>query len=57
MIVTIVIYLPGYPDFSSDGSHAVSDCSPSAAFRCALDHVGFFFALIGNIVPGGILFW
>ena len=55
MIITVVLYFPGY-GFSNDGCHTVSDCSPSIALHNPLTILGFFFALIGNVVPGGIYF-
>jgi hypothetical protein len=55
MIVTVVLYFPGY-DFSNNGCHPVSDCSPSIALHHPLTTLGFFFGLIGNVVPGGIYF-
>lgn len=53
-MVTIALYLPGY-DVHDNG--CLSGCTPSVALRHPVTVIKFFFALIGNVVPGGILFF
>jgi hypothetical protein len=49
--VTIALYVPGYR--FSGGCFPTATCSPSGALHHPLATLGFFFALIGNVVPGG----
>jgi hypothetical protein len=52
MIVTIALYLPGY-SFSEGNTCLVrSGCSSSAILHHPLTTLGFFIALIGNVIPG-----
>ncbi len=53
-IGTIALYLPGY-DVHENG--CLSGCTPSVALRHPITVIKFFFALIGNVVPGGVLFF
>ena len=52
MIVTISLYLPGYRS-SNNGCFPSAHCSPQVALHHPLRAVEFFFALIGNVIPGG----
>jgi hypothetical protein len=51
---TIALYLPGY-NFHDNG--CLSGCTPGVALRHPVTVTKFFFALIGNVVPGGVLFF
>jgi hypothetical protein len=53
-IGTIALYLPGY-DFHKNG--CISGCTPSVVLRHPVTVIKFFFALIGNVAPDGILFF
>jgi hypothetical protein len=50
----VALYLPGY-NFHDNG--CLSGCTPSVALHHPVTVTKFFFALIGNVVPGGILFF
>jgi hypothetical protein len=54
MIVTVVVYFPGY-NFNNNGCLPASSCSPSIAFHHPATAIRYFFALIGNVVPGGVV--
>ena len=54
-VVSIVLYFPGY-SLNDDGCLPAAACSPSNALHHPLTAVGFYFALIGNVIPGGIAF-
>jgi hypothetical protein len=54
-IVSVVLYFPGY-DLNNTGCLQPAACSPSVALHHPLTALGFFFTLIGNVIPGGILF-
>jgi hypothetical protein len=54
-IVAVLVYFPGY-DFSVNGCYPAAACSPTVALHHPLSALGFFFALIGNVIPGGIYF-
>jgi hypothetical protein len=50
--ITAAIYFPGY-SFRENGCRSSSSCSLNTAIHHPLGVVGFFFALLGSIVPGG----
>jgi hypothetical protein len=54
MICTAIVYFPGY-NFSNNGCQPASSCSPSIAFHHPVSAIRYFFALIGNVVPGGLV--
>ena len=54
-IVTLALYLIGY-DFGDNGCRPSAACSPHTALHHPLDTLGFFFGIIGNVVPDGINF-
>jgi hypothetical protein len=53
-IVTVLLYFPGY-DFSNNGCLAGQNCSLSTALNHPLTALGFFFALLGDVIPGGVV--
>ena len=50
--VTVVLYFPGY-NFRDNGCLHSAACSSRVALHHPLTAVGFFFALIGNVIPSG----
>ena len=52
-ILTLVLYLRGY-QFSNSPCHPT--CSATSTLHHPLTALGFFFALIGDVIPGGIDF-
>jgi hypothetical protein len=54
MLCTAVFYFPGY-SFNNNGCLPASSCSPSIAFHHPATAIRYFFALIGNVVPGGVV--
>lgn len=55
-LVTMFVYLSGY-NFSNNGCLPASSCSASVALHHPLNALSYFFALIGNVTPSGILFY
>jgi hypothetical protein len=51
-IGTIVIYFTGYSS-ANNGCHPAASCSPSSSLHHPMTALGFFFALIGNVITGG----
>jgi hypothetical protein len=54
-VATVALYFRGY-DFSNNGCLTSTACSPRVALHHPLDTAGFFFTLIGNVIPDGINF-
>ena len=54
MILLLALYLPGY-NFSNNGCFPAATCSPRVAFHHPLTALTFFFAVIGNVIPGGVV--
>jgi hypothetical protein len=54
-IVSLALYFPGY-DVNNNGCFRAAACSPRVAIHHPLTALKFFFALLGNIIPGGISF-
>lgn len=54
-VAILVLYLPGY-SFSDNGCLPASACSPSVALHHPTAALGFFLALIGNLLPHAIVF-
>jgi hypothetical protein len=54
-LVTVVVYFRGY-DFSNNGCLHTAICSPKTTVQHPLTALGFFLALIGNVIPDGITF-
>ena len=52
MIAILSLYLPGY-QFGKNGCVRAADCTASFSLQHPLTALQFFFALIGNVVPGG----
>ena len=53
MLVTMAVYLLGYRFSAGNTCVTHAQCTPTAELHHPLTSVGFFFALIGNVVPGG----
>ena len=53
MLVTMALYLPGYKFNAGNTCRVQAQCTPSAELHHPLTTLGFFFTLIGNIIPGG----
>ena len=51
---TVALYLPGY-DVHDNG--CLRGCTPSVAVHHPVTVARFFFSLIGNVIPGGILYF
>lgn len=54
-VATVLVYLPGY-DVSNNGCVPSSSCSATIALHHPVTAVRFLLALIGSVVPGGIVF-
>ncbi len=54
-IVTLVLYLAGY-DFNNNACFPAANCSATHTLHHPRAVVEFFFAVIGNVIPGGISF-
>ena len=53
-LLTVALYLPGY-DFSNNGCLPASSCSPAVALHHPLTALRFLLALIGAVIPGGVI--
>ena len=53
-LITVAVYLPGY-DVDDNGCLPASGCTPAVALHHPVRALGFFFALIGAVIPGGVL--
>jgi hypothetical protein len=54
--LAVALYLPGY-DFGNNGCIPATNCSPGASLHHPLTAFGYFFALMGNVAPGGVPFY
>ncbi len=54
VLSTVLLYLPGY-NFNNNGCIPASSCSSSVAFHHPVTALRFLVALIGAVIPGGIL--
>jgi hypothetical protein len=55
MVLTIVLYLPGYQFYEGNTCLDRQACSASVLLHHPLTSLGFFFALIGNVIPSGVV--
>jgi hypothetical protein len=55
MIVTAALYFPGY-NFHENGCAGSAICSPRIALHHPVTAVGYFFAIIGYVIPDGFDF-
>lgn len=53
--LTIALYLPGYQFNEGNTCIARYACSPSALLHHPFTSLGFFFGLIGNVIPSGVV--
>ena len=51
-LVTVAVYLVGYTFSAGNTCRIEAQCTPSAELHHPLTSLGFFFALIGNVIPG-----
>jgi hypothetical protein len=51
MLIAIALYLPGYK-FNDDACIPASGCTFTAGFHHPIKTIRYFFALIGNVIPG-----
>lgn len=54
VIVTVALYLPGYNFGEGNTCIPQASCSTAVLLHHPLTALGYFFALIGNVVPGGV---
>lgn len=53
-VVTLALYLPGYSFSKGNTCPIRADCSTTVLLHHPLTTFGFFIALIGNVIPGGV---
>jgi hypothetical protein len=53
MVAIMAVYLVGFSVGAGNTCRVQAQCTPSAELHHPLTSFGFFFALIGNVIPGG----
>lgn len=53
MVVTTAVYLAGYSSTAGNTCRIQAQCTPSSELHHPFTSLGFFFALLGNVIPAG----